>query len=169
MRDAALLGRQLKATAAREKQLPEALETYEAELVRHGFDVVRESVASVSSAWDKTRFPDKRKHWTGCGLRNYATLSASPFERSTLRICGARRTGAEALPMGDKLRPGGQHRYNIWQGEFQRKILATMDTPEPVLWRRFRQMATGCTQSQATHRCGARIGSMQSFIGLRAR
>ena len=50
MRDAALLGRQLKATAAREKQLPEALETYEAELVRHGFDVVRESVASVSSA-----------------------------------------------------------------------------------------------------------------------
>ncbi|CAN5706504.1 hypothetical protein BH10ACI4_BH10ACI4_23020 [soil metagenome] len=86
MRDAALLGRQLKASAAREKQLPEALETYEAELVRHGFDIVRESVASVSSVWDKTRFPDKRKHWTDCGLGNYATLSASPFEHSTLRI-----------------------------------------------------------------------------------
>ncbi len=44
MRDAALLGRQLKAVAAGEKPLPEALAIYEEELVRYGFEVVRESV-----------------------------------------------------------------------------------------------------------------------------
>jgi 2-polyprenyl-6-methoxyphenol hydroxylase-like FAD-dependent oxidoreductase len=45
MRDAALLGRQLKRVAAGEKPLAEALGTYEAELLRYGFEAVRESVA----------------------------------------------------------------------------------------------------------------------------
>jgi 2-polyprenyl-6-methoxyphenol hydroxylase-like FAD-dependent oxidoreductase len=45
MRDAALLGRQLKTVATGEKPLAEALGTYEAELLRYGFEVVRESVA----------------------------------------------------------------------------------------------------------------------------
>ena len=45
MRDAALLGRQLKTVAAGEKPLTEALGTYEEELLRYGFEVVRESVA----------------------------------------------------------------------------------------------------------------------------
>ena len=45
MRDAALLGRQLKTVAAGEKPLAEALGTYEEELLRYGFEVVRESVA----------------------------------------------------------------------------------------------------------------------------
>ena len=45
MRDAALLGRQLKSVAAAEKSLPAALAIYEEELVRYGFEVVRESVA----------------------------------------------------------------------------------------------------------------------------
>jgi len=44
MRDAALLGRQLKTVATGEKPLAEALGTYEAELLRYGFEVVRESV-----------------------------------------------------------------------------------------------------------------------------
>jgi len=41
MRDAALLGRQLKTVATGEKPLAEALGTYEEELLRYGFDVVR--------------------------------------------------------------------------------------------------------------------------------
>jgi 2-polyprenyl-6-methoxyphenol hydroxylase-like FAD-dependent oxidoreductase len=45
MRDAALLGRQLKTVAEGEKPLAEALGIYEAELLRYGFEVVRESVA----------------------------------------------------------------------------------------------------------------------------
>ena len=45
MRDAALLGRQLKTVARGEKPLAEALGSYEQELLRYGFDVVRESVA----------------------------------------------------------------------------------------------------------------------------
>ena len=45
MRDAALLGRQLKAVAAGEQSLPDALASYEDELTRYGFEVVRESVA----------------------------------------------------------------------------------------------------------------------------
>ena len=45
MRDAALLGRQLKTVATGEKPLAEALEIYEEELLRYGFEVVRESVA----------------------------------------------------------------------------------------------------------------------------
>ena len=45
MRDAALLGRQLKTVATGDKPLAEALRTYEAELLRYGFEVVRESVA----------------------------------------------------------------------------------------------------------------------------
>jgi hypothetical protein len=44
MRDAALLSRHLKAVAAGQQALAEALAEYEAELVRYGFDVVRESV-----------------------------------------------------------------------------------------------------------------------------
>ncbi len=44
MRDAALLGRQLKAVAAEGKPLQEALATYEEELLRYGFEAVRESV-----------------------------------------------------------------------------------------------------------------------------
>lgn len=44
MRDAALLGRQLKAVNDGEKSLGIALATYEEELLRYGFDVVRESV-----------------------------------------------------------------------------------------------------------------------------
>ena len=45
MRDAALLGRQLQKVATGEKPLAEALGTYEEELLRYGFGVVRESVA----------------------------------------------------------------------------------------------------------------------------
>jgi 2-polyprenyl-6-methoxyphenol hydroxylase-like FAD-dependent oxidoreductase len=45
MRDAALLGRHLKTVAAGEKPMAEALGFYEAELLRYGFEVVRESVA----------------------------------------------------------------------------------------------------------------------------
>lgn len=44
MRDAALLGRQLKAVKDGEKPMRIALATYEEELLRYGFDVVRESV-----------------------------------------------------------------------------------------------------------------------------
>ena len=44
MRDAALLGRQLKAVKNREKPLRIALAAYEEELLRYGFEVVRESV-----------------------------------------------------------------------------------------------------------------------------
>ncbi len=44
MRDAALLGRQLKAVAEERLFLPTALAAYEAELVRYGFAVVKESV-----------------------------------------------------------------------------------------------------------------------------
>jgi len=44
MRDAALLGRQLKAVKKGEKPLRIALAIYEEELLRYGFDVVRESV-----------------------------------------------------------------------------------------------------------------------------
>ena len=44
MRDAALLGRQLRAVAVGEKSLQTALTAYEEELTRYGFDVVRESV-----------------------------------------------------------------------------------------------------------------------------
>ncbi len=44
MRDAALLGRQLKAVAAGDTPLQAALATYEEELLRYGFEVVRESV-----------------------------------------------------------------------------------------------------------------------------
>ena len=29
-----------------------------------------------------------------------------------------RRPGAGALPLGDELTPGGQHRCNVWQGHF---------------------------------------------------
>lgn len=45
MRDAALLGRQLKAVAEGGKPLQQALATYEEELLRYGFEVVRESVS----------------------------------------------------------------------------------------------------------------------------
>lgn len=45
MRDAALLGRRLKAVAIGEQSLQQALTTYEEELLRYGFDAVRESVA----------------------------------------------------------------------------------------------------------------------------
>ena len=44
MRDAALLGRQLRAVVEERLFLPTALAAYEAELVRYGFEVVRESV-----------------------------------------------------------------------------------------------------------------------------
>ena len=44
MRDAALLGRQLKAASSGEKSLQDALATYEKEMIRYGFDVVRKSV-----------------------------------------------------------------------------------------------------------------------------
>lgn len=44
MRDAALLGRQLNAVAKERLSLSTALTAYEAQLVRYGFDVVRESV-----------------------------------------------------------------------------------------------------------------------------
>ena len=44
MRDAASLGRQLKAVAEERLSLRAALAAYEAELVRYGFKVVRESV-----------------------------------------------------------------------------------------------------------------------------
>ena len=44
MRDAALLGRQLKAVAEERLFLPTALAAYEAELVGYGFDAVRKSV-----------------------------------------------------------------------------------------------------------------------------
>ena len=39
------MGREIKAAAAGEKTPPAALGTYEEELLRYGFEVVRESVA----------------------------------------------------------------------------------------------------------------------------
>ena len=57
MRDAALLGRQLRAVAAGEKPLPEALANYEEELLRYGFDVVRESVATGQQRMGQNPLP----------------------------------------------------------------------------------------------------------------
>jgi 2-polyprenyl-6-methoxyphenol hydroxylase-like FAD-dependent oxidoreductase len=57
MRDAALLGRQLKAVATGETPLREALATYEAELVRYGFEVVRESVAMGQERMGQNSLP----------------------------------------------------------------------------------------------------------------
>ena len=57
MRDAALLGRQLKTVATGEKRLAEALGTYEAELLRYGFEVVRESVAMGQQRMGQNSLP----------------------------------------------------------------------------------------------------------------
>jgi 2-polyprenyl-6-methoxyphenol hydroxylase-like FAD-dependent oxidoreductase len=45
MRDGALLGRQLLAATTGQVTLAQALDAYESEMLRYGFDVVRQSVA----------------------------------------------------------------------------------------------------------------------------
>jgi 2-polyprenyl-6-methoxyphenol hydroxylase-like FAD-dependent oxidoreductase len=58
MRDAALLGRQLQAVATGEKSLQTALTIYEEELIRYGFDVVRESVEMGKQRMGQNPLPE---------------------------------------------------------------------------------------------------------------
>jgi len=58
MRDAALLGRQLRAVAAGEKSLQSALTVYEEELTRYGFAVVRESVEMGQQRMGQNPLPE---------------------------------------------------------------------------------------------------------------
>ena len=57
MRDAALLGRRIRAVAESRSDLTEALGGYEAELLRYGFEVVRESVRIGQERMDQNALP----------------------------------------------------------------------------------------------------------------
>ena len=58
MRDAALLGRQLKAVSKGQKSVQDALAVYEEELVRYGFNVVRESVEMGQQRMGQNPLPE---------------------------------------------------------------------------------------------------------------
>ena len=58
MRDAALLGRQLRHFAAGEESLQNALTFYEEELTRYGWDVVRESVEMGQQRMGQNPLPE---------------------------------------------------------------------------------------------------------------
>ena len=62
MRDAALLGRQLQAVSNGEKSMQGALAVYEEELVRYGFDVVRESVEIGQKRMGQNPLPESTNH-----------------------------------------------------------------------------------------------------------
>jgi sulfatase modifying factor 1 len=76
----------------------------------------------------------------------------------------AARGGLEQklYPWGKKLRPRGEHRCNIWQGEFPVTIPPMTDLPELAPSTPSRQMGSDSTPSLGIHGNGAPTGSTLS-------
>lgn len=66
-------------------------------------------------------------------------------------------------PWGDKLRPGGQHLCNIWQGEFPNHDTGDDGYGALARWTRFLPTASVSTPSPAIPGSGALTGSTQRF------
>ena len=70
-------------------------------------------------------------------------------------------------PWGDEREPGGEHRMNVWQGEFPPTTRGRTATTAPARSASSRRTHTGCTTCPETSGNGARIGFTRAITAGR--